>query len=165
MPTKQAQQFYDKAVAANKAGKYLEAIEWCNKYIVVDPQNAKVYSRRGYCKAQLKQYLEAMQDYDKAIELDPEYADAYNNRGSCKFELGQYDEAIKDYEKAVELNPKCSEAYLNRGNCKLKKNSHNEAINRLRQGHRAKSGVCRCLQQQRHGQSRIATTRGGHTRL
>ena len=90
--------------------EYEKAAETYSKIIKLQPNNAKIYYKRG--TAYGNQYKEelAVADYTKTIELDPDYARAYLSRGASFQESGKYDDAIKDLNKAVELEP---QYYLN----------------------------------------------------
>ena len=114
--------------ASDSKGKYKEAIDYYDRVIELNPNNARAYNNRGVAKNELRQYQEAIADCDKAIELNPGFAEAYSNRGNAKNFLGLHQEAIADYDKTIELNPNYAETYNNRGNAKNFLGQHQKAI-------------------------------------
>eukprot|EP01018_Ginkgo_biloba_P018638 Gb_01312 [translate_table: standard] len=65
--------FYcNRAAAHTQVGKYMEAIEDCNKSIQIDPRYSKAYSRLGLVYYAQGKYHDAIQKgFLKALELDP----------------------------------------------------------------------------------------------
>lgn len=119
--------FY-RGLASDNKGKYKEAIDYYDRVIELNPNDARAYSNRGLAKSNLRQHREAIGDFNKAIELDPNDAIDYSNRGDVKGELGQHQKAIDDYDKAIELDSNNKEAYNNRGVTKNNLRQHQEAI-------------------------------------
>ena len=119
--------FY-RGFASDSKGKYKEAIDYYDRAIELNLNNAGAYNNRGVAKKELRQYQEAIVDYNKAIELNPNNKEAYNNRGNAKNELRQHQEAIDDFDKVIELDPNYPIAYNNRGNAKSNLRQHQEAI-------------------------------------
>ena len=74
-----------------------------DKFVKLDPKDAKAYNNRGCTKEELGDHEGAILDYNKAIKLDPKYAIFYNNRGVTKKKLGDYEGACLDWSKAGEL--------------------------------------------------------------
>ncbi|GMH35829.1 hypothetical protein BSKO_03697 [Bryopsis sp. KO-2023] len=50
---------------------YAQAVEWCNKALRMDEENAKIIFRRGRALSLKGDHESAMEDFDKALELDP----------------------------------------------------------------------------------------------
>ena len=99
----------------NEIGDYAKSVQYWDKAMGLDPENAWVYNNRGYDYYLLGKYEQAIQDYDKAIKLNPEFTFAYGNRGYAYFVLGEYERAIQDYNKAIEIDPQSVIDYNNRG--------------------------------------------------
>lgn len=72
-----------------KQGKFLEAIHFYDKYILISHANAEVYFNRGAAKGMLipADLDGSIKDYDQAIQLKPNYAEAFANRGVAKINL------------------------------------------------------------------------------
>ncbi|GLJ40361.1 hypothetical protein SUGI_0830220 [Cryptomeria japonica] len=64
--------YCNRAAAHTQVGKYIEAIEDCNKSIQLDPCYSKAYSRLGLVYYAQGKYHDAIQKgFKKALELDP----------------------------------------------------------------------------------------------
>ncbi|KAH9325924.1 hypothetical protein KI387_006102, partial [Taxus chinensis] len=64
--------YCNRASAHTQVGKYIEAIEDCNKSIQLDPHYSKAYSRLGLVYYAQGKYYDAIQKgFKKASELDP----------------------------------------------------------------------------------------------
>ena len=130
-------------MTCKKCGKRTDNIAYCNdcqkqfkkdikklgKKIELNPNDANLYSERGFAKYAIEQFEEAIEDFDKAIGLDKNNAGFYSNRGLCKRWLEQYKEAIKDFDEAIKLNPKNDVSYYRRANAKKQLEQYQEAIN------------------------------------
>jgi tetratricopeptide (TPR) repeat protein len=109
--------------ANNQIGQYLKAIEWFNKAIGYDNNNAIIYNNRGMSYYYLEKFSTAFHDFNKAIWLDSTFAQAYNNRGSARYNRQNIAAATKldliqaedDFTKAIELDNVLVSAYRNRG--------------------------------------------------
>ena len=111
-----------------ESGDNESAIEFYDKAIKANPQDASSYNNRGNAKRHLGDHKGAIADYDRTIEIDPQDADAYNNRGIVKRKLGDSKGAIADYGRAIEINPQFVVAYNNRGIAKGLSGDHEGAI-------------------------------------
>jgi len=92
-----------------------KAIEYLDKAIKLQPNNAKTYHERGIVYYALYQEQRAIEDYNEAIRLRPDYVLAYYNRGNAYANLRQYQRAIEDYNQVIRLKPNDADAYNNRG--------------------------------------------------
>jgi len=97
-----------------------KAIEYLNKAIKLQPDNAETYSMRGNVYSSLGQNQLAIDDFSKAIKLNPTNADYFNNRGSIYNKLGQYQQAIKDFDEAILFDSNVASFYNNRGGVHLR---------------------------------------------
>lgn len=84
---------------------YKKAIDYCEKAIQRDQNNAYPYNVRGSVKTALEDYDGAIADHKRAIELRPDFAEAYWELGLARQKIGQQKEADADFKKAKEFDP------------------------------------------------------------
>jgi len=110
------------------SGLYSDALEYFDKVIAINPNNAVAWYNKGVALDELKRYDEAIIAYDKAIAINPNDAKAWFNKGVTLVKLSRYDVAIIAYDKAIAINPNDAKAWINKGVslCKLKR--YDEAI-------------------------------------
>src|SRR5690606_24351167 len=87
------------------SGKTEEAIEFYNRAIELNPNNAVYYANRAAAWTRLGKHQEAIRDCQKSINTDPKYAKAYSRLGLSLFNLGKYKEAIEAYSACLKLEP------------------------------------------------------------
>jgi tetratricopeptide (TPR) repeat protein len=97
-------------------GKFVQAIYYYNKAILLAPDYLPYYNR-GKAYSKLGQYQRAIEDYNEAIRLKPDYANAYDNRGFAYVMQGKNKLACSDAKKACEL-----------GNCKTLESDAGKAL-------------------------------------
>lgn len=102
-------------VIAAQTNNPMQAVEWLDKAIAIDPSSASAYSNRGNALSAMKLYEAAIASYDQAIALNPMHANAYANRGLALYELNQTQAAIESYSKAILIKPSHADAQSNRG--------------------------------------------------
>lgn len=76
--------------------KFDEVIFEANKFIALEPQNAKIYYWRAQSYLYKDLFDEALLDCNKAIELDPNLSESYTLRGVINF-------ALKNFNKSREM--------------------------------------------------------------
>ncbi len=111
--------------------KYDEALEYLNKCIELNANNALAYNSRGKVYQNLSFFMEcheAINDYTKAIELDKNLILAYQNRAFLYYCMEEYKNAIEDYSEAIKLNPKDSYFYYRIGECNKYLNKYENSI-------------------------------------
>ena len=69
-------QFVTKAQAANKAGKFADAVAAADKALEYNPGNANAFKLRGNAHVSLKKNAEAIQDFEQYLALNPSAKDA-----------------------------------------------------------------------------------------
>lgn len=69
-------QYLAKCQAANKAGKFADAVEMADKALEYNPNNANAYKLRGNANTSLNKIAEAIDDFNKYLELNPNAKDA-----------------------------------------------------------------------------------------
>jgi len=97
-----------------------KAIEYLNKAIKLQTNNAETYSMRGNVYSSIGKNQLAIDDFSKAIKLNPTNADYFNNRGSIYNKLGQYQQAIEDFDEAILFDSNVATFYNNRAAVHLK---------------------------------------------
>ena len=105
--------YFEKAYDLAIVGKFVDALNYLNFVIDLDPNLTQAYNNRGNVKSALGRMEEALLDYDEAIRLDPNYAEAYCNRGNVKSAFGRMELALLDYNEAIRLDPNDPQAYYN----------------------------------------------------
>ncbi|RKU08065.1 hypothetical protein C6501_17125 [Candidatus Poribacteria bacterium] len=108
-----------------------KAILAYDRAIILKPDYADAYFRRGISKGELRQYEFAISDLDDAIILDSHNAEAYYNRGMVHFKSGSYYLASNDFDETIRLNPIHTHAYINRGLSRFNQGQYEEAFGDL----------------------------------
>src|SRR6266702_759132 len=113
--------------------RYKDYIHTSNEAILLDPNNAAAYSKKGWALCELRNFKDAIPVLEKAIDLDPKDAMAYLNKGWALYEVELFEDAVSVLEKAIDLNPKNAIAYLIKGRSYYKLKRLKEAISDLEQ--------------------------------
>jgi len=95
-------QLFEEAVI-NLVNSKSKAIADFTRAIELEPEDAKVYFKRGQCYAGNGDYFRAAADFTKAIELGREDWAVYFNRACAYRELGDKNKALADYRKTLAL--------------------------------------------------------------
>ncbi len=95
----------DRARAAQGRGDLDAARELLTKSVVLDPEYAEAWRRRGDLAAQQQQYVQAIDDLTQAVKLQPMHYLALQSLGEI-YEGGRDREsAISYYQSALALDP------------------------------------------------------------
>lgn len=101
-------------------GNHQLAIKDFNEAILIDPELAEGYYRRGLSQLNLQNPTDAIEDF-KAAKLrdDPNNINAGNQDGlgCCYHMQGKYNDALTEYDNAIELEPKNTEFMMHRSQC------------------------------------------------
>eukprot|EP00095_Tigriopus_kingsejongensis_P011319 snap_masked-scaffold1444_size41037-processed-gene-0.1 protein:Tk11319 transcript:snap_masked-scaffold1444_size41037-processed-gene-0.1-mRNA-1 annotation:"hsc70-interacting protein" len=92
------------ALAAFSEGQWDQAIDLFTQAVLLNPQNAVVFAKRGASFLKLKKPKACIRDCDRAIELNPDSAPAYKNRGRAHRLLGNFVEAARDLRQACKID-------------------------------------------------------------
>lgn len=94
----------------------IQAIDYFNKAIVLDPNCSDAYFWRGsfYLTAS-SEYQLAIDDFTRVVQIDPKYKDVYRYRGEAFRRVSKHDQALADFNLAISYNPKDAYAYSERG--------------------------------------------------
>ena len=88
------------------------AIAGVTKEIEKEPNNARLYFKRGLLLDDMQEDSLALVDYNKAISLDSTKAEFYSAVGDLMFEHKDLDGSVKWLERALKLNPNEPSAHL-----------------------------------------------------
>ncbi len=114
-PMEDISELKQKAIAFIAQREYARALEYMDKIIAQEPNNAGAYANRGVAYIGLSKLSEALVALTHALELDPKRGEVYGNRGAVYLKLNQPELALADLAKAIELNPQDASHYFARG--------------------------------------------------
>ncbi len=106
--------FLNRSKIKREDGALKEALDDCNKAILLRPRDPGAYCNKGVIYEKMGMISKAIENYGKAISLNQKYASAYYNRGSVFGVEGNLDKAIEDFNKAISINPEFTLSYYNR---------------------------------------------------
>ena len=109
-------------------GKNLEAIEYYNGALSVNPYYAEAWDYKGLAFFKMDRYQEAIKCFDVAILVEPRYVEAWDYKGLAFFKMDRYQEAIKCFDVAISIMPKDVEAWYYKGLSSFKIGIYEEAI-------------------------------------
>ena len=88
-----------------KYGKYFDAIEYYNRSIQLDSNQAEVLNHCGLCLAILYRNEEALKYITQAIRIRPQYLDALDNKYLVLNTLGRFGDAASVLRSYLTLDP------------------------------------------------------------
>ena len=94
---------------------YLEAIEFYNLILKIDPKNISALIDRGVTLQIIGRIKLSIRSFDNALELSPKNLDALINKGSALHLDEKYLDAIDCYDQALKIDKKCSMALAYKG--------------------------------------------------
>ena len=97
-----------------------QALEYLNKAIELQPDNATAYGIKGYICFSLEKYQQAIDSFSKAIQFNPTKAEYYNSRGTVYSKMSQYEKAIEDFNQAILFDSNDATFYNNRAGVHLR---------------------------------------------
>lgn len=89
----------------DKAGNYIEALNYYKQAVMMDPFENEARRKLGLYLYNRGQYNEALEQFSYSVKLSPYRARNYDNRGRALDALSRFDEAEADYRRAIELDP------------------------------------------------------------
>ncbi len=110
---KDAEFYFKMGVFYQRTKDPIEALDYYNKALQLDPTNAEIYNNRSLIYKELGKYDKAVTGFLKAIHFDPEYVKAYNNIGLLYFLKNNPAAAISSFQKAIKIDPRNVESYNN----------------------------------------------------
>jgi tetratricopeptide (TPR) repeat protein len=111
----EARHQYEQALAALKAGRYVEAERALVALTLREPNLAGPHGNLGILYARTGKPTQAIESLRQAIRLNPDRAAYYNELGLVFRREGKFDEARRQYDKALEVDPDYANAHLNLG--------------------------------------------------
>lgn len=107
----QAEEFFQKSKILVQARKYPEAVKMLDDCIALTPEDAELYTWRGYARfftfADKKVGLpEAMKDISACLKRNPNIVAAHFHQGMMHKVLGDLASAKKHFQQTVKLDPK-----------------------------------------------------------
>jgi len=123
-----AQNFFDLAVEASRAGKIDDAVKYYKKSIKKDPKFVEAYDNLAVLYRRMEQMDEAIKYYKKSIELYPEGPMAHQNLALVYSITNQPELAIKEYETLIKINVQNPEGYFGLANCYMTQRKFDKAL-------------------------------------
>lgn len=116
--------------AYGKAGMYDKGVEYGNKAIEVDEENASLYIALGdiYALRDGTNLSNAVANYDKAIAIDPENPEVYTRLAVAWFRAQNLPRAEEFLNKAIQIDPEFAPAYRTKADIYYLSDSLNKAI-------------------------------------
>ncbi len=114
--------------------KYKEAVSFCDKALVGNPDFIDALILRSKIKVELLEPISAFKTVSKAIEVmkgKKNNLEAYKIRARIQYDMGQYELAIKDWDVCIKKNPLIEESRLARALCNIALNKMEAAIKDL----------------------------------
>ncbi len=108
-------QALNRALAAYRAGQFVQAEQICQEVISVDRNFFDALYILAVVQATLGKNAEALANYDRALALQPGHAEALSNRGNTLKALKRFDEALDSFDRALAAQPDYPAALSNRG--------------------------------------------------
>ena len=142
---REAEVFFERAVAQDFLGQTQDALADCTTAIEIDPKYVSAYNSRGLIRTRLGLYNDALTDFEKAIRLLPTWGLPYLNRGQTHIAQNDLDAAIADYDQFISLldqpgsqvdSQLCAAAYANRAHVHRLKGDERRAAADLQEAER-----------------------------
>ena len=105
----------ERAVDAQRAGRFDEALRLCRGILARDPGHVDALTLGGVALVHSAKAGEALSLFERAAQAAPVRADVQYNLGGALKELERFDEAAAAYGRAVEFAPEDAEAHNNLG--------------------------------------------------
>lgn len=108
--------------------KFVEAIEYFDKILEVEPTDSIALGNKGAALTQLNKHEEALLIYDKALQIDPTNINILNNKAATLFNLGKIDESLYTLDKILEIEPKNVDVLILKGKVLSETKRYSEAF-------------------------------------
>ena len=142
---REAEVFFERAVAQDFLGQTQDALADCTTAIEIDPKYVSAYNSRGLIRTSLGLHNDALTDFEKAIRLLPTWGLPYLNRGQTHIAQNDLDAAIADYDQVISLldqpgsqvdSQLCAATYANRAHVHRLKGDERRAAADLQEAER-----------------------------
>ncbi|WP_414444194.1 tetratricopeptide repeat protein [Burkholderia sp. 22PA0106] len=131
---------FDRAFAAHRAGRLMEAERDYRAALVANPSDADALHLFGVLRHQQGQNQEAADLVGRAVALRPNDAALHLNLGNALRALGRIDDAIDRFRNALTLAPDFSLAHYNLGNAYAAQERHEDAADAFERALRLSPG-------------------------
>ncbi|MGB9043932.1 MAG: tetratricopeptide repeat protein [Pseudolabrys sp.] len=101
-PAFERPQALDYAVAAYRAGRYLEAEQICQQIVST---RSECFDALYVLAVVQATHAPALENYNRGLVLQPHHAEALSNRGNTLKALKRLEEALDSYDRAIALQP------------------------------------------------------------
>lgn len=101
-------------VIAQEQNDYYKALDWFDKALQIQPDNAKIQANKATVLIHLARWSKALVACEASLALEPEDADAWNNRGIVLRHMGDSAAALESFDNALKFNPGLKIAKINR---------------------------------------------------
>jgi tetratricopeptide (TPR) repeat protein len=108
---KTSQLWNNKAYLAILRGWKEEALDYVNKSLALDPDNASALDTKGFTLYKLGRLDDALLELDKGLGINPKNKYLWYHKGLVQFKLEDYDDAERCFERALELDDDFAEAH------------------------------------------------------
>lgn len=120
---------YNMGVLLQEQKRFIEARDYLEKVVALQPDNAKAYNNLGLTLDGTGCYREAEDCFLKAVFLQPDLAEAYNNLGHMLMTRREsFAEAEANFKQAIKINPEFCRAWYNLATCRQGQNLIPEAL-------------------------------------
>ena len=117
-----------------KRNNYSSALDYFQKAVKSEPNNASYLAELAITQYRLKNYDEAIKSYEKIINLSPDNISCYNRIGNIYWIKKDFERAEFYFKKAIELDPSLIVSYNNLALMLDENGKKEEAIEILNQG-------------------------------
>ena len=109
------------------AGRYDKAVEYYEKALAIDGENALILSSKGSALLRLSMWSRALECFDRALEFEPEQALAIGGKGLALSYLKRYSEALTYHDLSIKVGREAV-GWNNKGNTLFRMNAPNDEI-------------------------------------
>ena len=93
------------AVELAESGQYEEALDFVNRAIKLDANNANSWYNKGIILFKMGRYQDALNSFAQATDIDPEFTEAWYNKGMALMHQQKYLDAIRAFNKLLKIHP------------------------------------------------------------
>ena len=115
-------------ISLMQEGKFIEAIEYFDKILEIEPTDSIALANKGAALTQLNKNEEALLIYDKALQIDPLNTSILNNKAATLFNLEKIDESLQTLDKILKVEPNNVNVLILKGKVLSETERHSEAF-------------------------------------
>lgn len=114
--------------AYSKKEQHEKSLEFANRAIILDKENAYSYFRKAWALQELGKYNSAIENYRKCIEYDTQYLDAYANISYCYSKMKDFKHSVMYANQALLVNKDYAYAHYRKAWALQELGKFNEAM-------------------------------------